>query len=114
MARRQEAVRRSAAEWARHVAAWQHSGSSARTYAARHGMKVSTLKWWTWKLGSDQVSQIGQALLPVEMAEDGPTGRPSLDGGWELLTVDGHCLRGGADLTPKLARALIGAVMGSR
>lgn len=33
-------------EWARRVARWQKSGLTATEFAAREGLKASTLTWW--------------------------------------------------------------------
>lgn len=38
--------------WARRVARWARSGLSRDAFAAREGVKATTLAWWRWRLGS--------------------------------------------------------------
>lgn len=40
-------------------------GASAATIAARHGVRVSTLRWWCWKQGRGKVPEGGLRLVPV-------------------------------------------------
>lgn len=42
------------ASWAKHVTAWKAGDLSARQYAARHGLSMSSLKWWAAKLKREQ------------------------------------------------------------
>lgn len=49
----ERAQRRSRAEWAAEIAQWRQSGLSAGEYAEAHGLKRSTLCWWSSKLGGE-------------------------------------------------------------
>jgi hypothetical protein len=39
--------------WKQRVARWRAGGERAEVFCARHGLSVSTLKWWAWKLGRE-------------------------------------------------------------
>jgi len=105
MAKQSKAIRRSAAEWGRAVAAWRRSGLSCREYAAAHGFKATTLSWWAWKLGT---SRHEVELVPVEIVDDVDVCGSS----WELTTAEGHHLRGDATLPSELVRVLVSSVVG--
>lgn len=47
-------ARTSRVEWARRVRRWRASGQSAAAFAARTRCKVATLRWWAWRLASDE------------------------------------------------------------
>jgi len=51
--------------WAKHVSAWKADGLSAREYAARHGMPMSTLKWWSWKLKRERPGFVRVVTRPA-------------------------------------------------
>lgn len=106
--------RRTAAEWAREVAGWRQSGKTAAAYAAERGLKASTLSWWAWKLRHDVESCARReiTLVPVEIV--GEEGDADAGGEWELVTVEGHRLRGDGGLAPELAAALVTAVVRGR
>lgn len=53
--------------WQRHVARWRASGETAAAFAAREGIKVGTLRWWSSRLQRDAVAGPGQA--PVSMVQ---------------------------------------------
>jgi hypothetical protein len=94
----------------REVAGWRRSGLSAKAYASGRGLKASTLAWWAWKLRREKVEPT-TALVPVEVVHD-------LDADvaeeWEVVTVEGHRLRGDGALTPVLAAAIVAALVGAR
>ncbi len=46
-------ARESRVVWARRVARWAKSGLSREEFAAREGVKATTLSWWRWYLGRD-------------------------------------------------------------
>ena len=54
-------TRRSRAEWLEIIAAFRESGETAARFAARRGLKVSTLQWWTWRLAAEV------RLVPVDV-----------------------------------------------
>ncbi len=95
------------------MAKWRRSGLSARAYAAQEGLKASTLSWWSWKLQRDGEEE-ELALLPVEVLDDEGAPTAKYDEGWELVTASGDRLRGPAPLSPKLAGALVTALVKSR
>lgn len=115
MARQQARIRRTAAEWSRHVSAWRQSGLSAATYAKREGLKPKRLKWWSWKLRRDGVS-VDLQLLPVQVvgepAEQIDESRAaSSEMCWELVTAAGDRLRGTEPLSAEVAHALVSALV---
>jgi transposase-like protein len=93
--------RRRASEWAVLVQQWARSGQSAEKFAAAHGVRVGTLKWWRTQLkrGSrgrtaSQPSS-GPRLVPVRVGSDGEgvADRRSPELAWELVAPTGHVLR---------------------
>jgi transposase-like protein len=38
--------------WVGRVAQWRESGATATEFARELGVSVSSLRWWSWKLGS--------------------------------------------------------------
>jgi transposase len=64
-------ARESRDEWAKRVEDWRRSGLTATEYAAGVGVKVATLRHWTWRLGQGQARQARTAsfvqVAPVEM-----------------------------------------------
>jgi hypothetical protein len=50
-------------QWRERVAQWRSSGQTAREFAARRGIKASTLSHWAWRLGRE--SDGGAALAHV-------------------------------------------------
>ena len=40
--------------WRSRVAAWRASGETAATFAARHGLTVGTLRWWSSRLQREE------------------------------------------------------------
>ena len=113
MTKKRTSSRRSAAEWADEVRAWQRSGQTAASYAVGRGFKPSTLSWWAWKLARDGVVERPDAQVAlVEVAVmDEATQR---DGDWELVTTEGHQLRGSATMRVELAEALVRALVEGR
>jgi transposase len=107
------AKRVAAGSWAREVARWRRSGLSAAEYASGRGLKASTLTWWAWRLRREERKRGHEvALVPVEVVHD-PTDA-GVTGEWELITAEGHRLRGDRSLTPELVTALVAALVGAR
>ena len=51
--------------WGRLVSQWRSSGETAREFAAKHGVKASTLSGWAWRLGRERAADAkGQASPP--------------------------------------------------
>jgi transposase len=63
--------------WERRVERWRRSGLSARQFAAREGVRASTLTWWRWRLGQEAPSAessrrgagIARAFAPTHFVE---------------------------------------------
>ena len=51
--------------WQRRVAQWRASGETAAVFAAREGIKQSTLRWWSSKLQRDVPPATGPAAVPM-------------------------------------------------
>lgn len=103
------AGRRSAEQWAQDVAAWRRSGHTAREYASKRGLKASTLAWWAWKLGRSADSAAELELVPVRIVDDLEA---EGSGSWELVTEDGHRVRGDGSLPVDVIRALVSSLVG--
>lgn len=90
--------RRSAAEWAQLVRAWERSGQSREQFARARGVSPATLGWWRWRLAGEPVERKRAAiepavgLVPVEIVEDGSRERAH-SAAIELTTPDGHAVR---------------------
>jgi hypothetical protein len=64
--------RRSRAEWAEIVAEYRGSGESVEKFAAKRGLRVSSLKWWCWRVRGASTPRRSEArdevrLVPVEV-----------------------------------------------
>ena len=68
--------------WAGRVRDWKRSGLTAVEYAAREGLKPSTLTWW-----SSQLKQARPAVLEVVMQAAPNTGAPA--GNLEVVLASG-------------------------
>lgn len=112
MTKRKGATRRTAAEWADEVRAWRRSGKTAAGYARRRGLKATTLSWWAWKLERDGIVDRTAEVELVEVIATDVATQP--DAGWELITAEGHRLRGSAAMGAELAGALVRAVVEGR
>ena len=88
------------------MAAWRRSGLTAREYASERGLKASTLSWWAWKLGR---SAAELELVPVRVVDDLEA---DASGSWELVTEDGHRVRGDGSLPVDVIRALVSSLVG--
>ena len=112
MKQRKGTTRRSAAQWAEEVRAWRRSGKTAAGYARRRGFKAATLSWWAWKLERDGILDRAAEVELVEVVATDVGAQP--DAGWELVTAEGHRLRGSAAMSGELAEALVRAVVEGR
>jgi hypothetical protein len=68
-------TRRSAAQWAELVAAWELSGLSAEAFASERGLGERTLRWWKAELES---RARGETRRRPPRREDRPTGQVTL------------------------------------
>ncbi len=55
-------ARASAAEWAKRVKRWRRSGLTAKAYAAKYGLKASTLTYWSWRLTAQRRAAAAEQL----------------------------------------------------
>lgn len=101
--------------WSRLVAEWKRSGLTARAFAARRGIRASTLSWWHWRLrrggaADDRADDdVDLGFVPVEVertAEDAYA--------WQLTTSDGHVLGVRGAIEPEALRAVLGAITTQR
>jgi hypothetical protein len=42
-------------------------GETAREFAAKHGVKASTLSGWAWRLGRDRAADAGRQANPLQL-----------------------------------------------
>ena len=114
--------RRRASEWAVLIREWARSGQPAEKFAAAHGVRASTLKWWRTQLKrgnrgrtASQPSS-GPRLVPVRVASDvddvGDRRSPEL--AWELVAPTGHVLRVYEGSAAGVLRAALGVVARGR
>ena len=99
--------RRSPAEWAQLVAAWQRSGLTAKAFAVARGVAPSTLTWWKWRLAHGPAVAAPHdvpRLVPVQIE---PAARAPTAPAWELALADGHVLCVHADIAPEALRAVL-------
>ena len=113
-------TRRSAAQWAELVAAWDSSGQSAEAFASARGLVEGTLRWWKAELES---RARGETRRRPPRREDRPTGAvrlaqvvrrasSSVSSGGIVVQVGAArvVVEGGFD--PRLLRELVAALEG--
>lgn len=111
---------RSREEWRRLVATFEASGLSASGFAEQHGVGVSTLKWWRWRLRSTESSRpdeaaalvpfVRVAVTPETTAGSGAV-RPAAEGP-ALELPGGLVLRFSADAdAPYVSAVVAGTVL---
>lgn len=64
--------RRSRAEWRGLIREWQASGTSAKTFAAKHGLNVGTMKWWNRRLRDESGESDGTLVEVVASSPESP------------------------------------------
>jgi hypothetical protein len=78
------------------------------------GLSVSTLRWWSWRLGRDHDHRRQAVeLVAVDVV---PDAAPRLGDAerWRLMTRGGDELCGTGAMSPELAQVLVRALMGKR
>lgn len=103
----------SASEWRELVAEWKASGQSSEEFAATRKVTEKTLRWWetTFRTGRhDKLAATRPAQAPRMVAVHV---EPAQTAGarWELLTAQGHVVRGHEPLDPALLDAMIDALL---
>lgn len=51
--------------WQKRVAKWRASGETAAVFAAREGIKVGTLRWWSSRLQREVTTAAAPAPIPM-------------------------------------------------
>jgi transposase len=85
-----------AAEWAKRVDRWQHSGLSAAEFGVREGIAGEQLSWWRWHLGRKAAAKGGPAparmrFVPARIVERAAPARS--DGRVEVVLTNGRVVR---------------------
>lgn len=94
-------TRKSAAQWAELISAWEASGVSADVFAREHGIVGSTLRWWRTELARRAQHQ------PRRRSLKGPSSTPAISVALARVVRPGH---GGV---PSTAGAGVSVVVGS-
>lgn len=68
--------RRSCQEIEDWIERYRQSGQSARAFAARHGLRVGTLRQWLYRRGNKATAS-SQAMVPVKLIE-APESQPAV------------------------------------
>jgi len=63
------AERASRAEWSKRVSRWRASGLTAREFASRNGINVTTLRYWSSRLGRASDDPSTSSLSPLTFVE---------------------------------------------
>jgi hypothetical protein len=64
-------MRQTRAEWARRIEEWKRSGLSGAEFAARAGVKESTLRYWKWQVGRQAKKAARPGFVEVVAAPGG-------------------------------------------
>lgn len=83
-------------KWRKHLKDWAASGLAADVFAERNGLSVRSLKWWRWKITTDddKAAKPARARTPtafVEVVQAAPASRPHEP--LEVLTPTGFLVR---------------------
>lgn len=71
-------MRATRSEWSGRVRRWRASGLTAGRFAAREGFDAKTLRWWAWRLGSEQRHAKPRAtFVEVSVAPPSPVSAPA-------------------------------------
>ena len=97
-------AKRSRDEWAAEVARFRVSGQTAEVYAARHGLNVWTLRWWSSRIGTvAPAAGVSLREIVVEQAASEPSSN------FELL-LGGITLRFEVGTDPRYVAAVAAAL----
>jgi len=53
--------------WTKVLEEWQSSGLSQREFATQRGLRVKTVQWWHWKLGSVAKKEDSAPKVPARV-----------------------------------------------
>lgn len=102
-------ARRTRGEWSGLVDELGASGDSMQRFCAKHRIRVSRLKWWRWRLGSERSSAAlarpGVRLLPVDVVDVAPLQPATL-----VVTISGAELRVEVGTDVEYVGALVSAL----
>lgn len=102
-------ARTSRERWRRRVEAWVESGLGCKEYAARSGVKATTLAWWKWKLGVDGSGEAPAAFVELTPGEFGLNAGSAADAGVEL-DVGGVVVRVRLGFDPVTLEQVVGVL----
>ena len=77
--------------WSKRVAEWRASGLTAKEFCAKHDLRLSGLRYWTYRLrAAEKAPEASRVrLVPVTVrAEDEPPPIPHVEPGNPALTVE--------------------------
>jgi hypothetical protein len=110
-------VRRTREQWRHVIAQWRRSGESGQEFAGKLGVLETTLRWWAWRLDSQDKQALGDrpvSLVPVrvigedEMSEHHAKARAT-PLAWTLRTARGElCVYAGDHDVVAVVAALVG------
>ena len=100
--------------WRRHLKDWTASGLAADVFAERNALSVRSLKWWRWKITTDdekaakaaKAVRAGAAFVEVVPAPASRSTPPSL----EVLTPSGFIMRVPVGFDEETLRRLVGVL----
>lgn len=109
---------RSRSEWLSEVKRWRQSGQSAQEYAQAHDLDAGTLAWWASRLNKEsgtrrvRRNKAEPAFLALQVH---PRPARGVEGTFEVLLVNGRCVRVSGDFdVERVSRLLAAAEGGSR
>ncbi|HVN36015.1 MAG TPA: hypothetical protein VMU96_12275 [Casimicrobiaceae bacterium] len=94
--------------WSRRVANWRASGLTADEFAAEHGFRAPTLRWWASRLKREEMRQAA-ALVPLARVIRSPA-QPVSRG---TVVIDALDLRARVTVETGVERETLDAVFGA-
>ena len=96
-------VKRTSAEIATIIEAFEHSGMSAARFAAANDLPISTFRLWLRRCGHESGRASPSRFVPVTIVETEPSTRPRI----EIALANGRSLSVPADIDPGALAALL-------
>ena len=96
-------VKRTRAEIATILEAFERSGVSAARFAAANDLPISTFRLWLRRCGQESAPASPSRFVPVTIVETEPSTRPHI----EIALGNGRRLRVPADIDPGALAALL-------
>jgi hypothetical protein len=104
-------AKRSRAAWTKLVREWRESGLSGRAFAARRGVGVKSLFWWSSKLKREAASESARPMTFIEVASPTPV---LLDSRLEIHLANGRWIVVPASFDPDALARLLPIVEAAR